>query len=448
MWLRDRERFNDDSGELVSELRERARPLRSADDLDPLLERIGDARYVLLGEASHGTHEYYTWRTEISRRLIREKGFNFIAVEGDWPDCYRVNRYVQGRPGSGESAFQVLHAFDRWPTWMWANREVAHLAEWLRDHNDGLPEERKVGFYGLDVYSLWDSMRSVTEYLDRTDPELAKKARWAYRCFDPYTEDVQEYARSTRWVPTSCEQEVVSALVELRRAAGELQHLDGQPAREAYFNAEQNALVAKNAELYYRTMVQGGSESWNVRDQHMMLTLDRLMDFHGKDAKAIVWEHNTHIGDARATDMARAGMFNVGQLAREQHAAEGVVLVGFGSHRGSVIAGAEWEAPMERMRVPEARPGSWEALMHECGGDRLWLLSDRGLARHWYEVRGHRAIGVVYNPDHEAFGNYVPTVLPQRYDAFLFIDRTHALQPLHLHPHVEHEVPETYPSGV
>jgi erythromycin esterase-like protein len=446
MWERGRD--VDESGTLVAELRARALPLRSAGDLDPLLQRIGDARYVLLGEASHGTHEYYTWRTEISRRLIEEQGFHFIAVEGDWPDCFRVNCYVQGRPGSGDSALQVLHAFDRWPTWMWANREVAHLAEWLRERNDGLPEERKVGFYGLDVYSLWDSMRSVTEYLDRTDPELARKARWAYGCFDPYTEDVQEYARATRWVPTSCEQEVVNTLVELRGHAAGLQRLDGHPAREAYFNAEQNALVAKNAEQYYRTMVRGGPESWNVRDRHMMLTLDRLMEFYGPQAKGIVWEHNTHIGDARATDMARTGMVNLGQLAREQHQAEGVVLVGFGSYRGSVIAGVEWEAPMQRMRVPEARVGSWEELMHRSAGDQLQILTPESLSAAWYEPRGHRAIGVVYQPEYEAFGNYVPTVLPERYDAFLFIDRTHALQPLHLHPQVEHEVPETYPSGV
>lgn len=450
MWKRERVfgPGEEPAEELVREVQTRGLPLRGPADLDRLLERIGDARYVLLGEASHGTREYYTWRAEISKRLIREKGFSFIGVEGDWPDCYRVNRYVRGAPGSGRSAYQVLHAFDRWPTWMWANRETAHLAEWLRDHNEDLPEDRRVGFFGLDVYSLWDSMRAVTRYLEQTDPELARRARRAYGCFEPYTEDVQEYARATRWAPTSCEREVVATLVELRRRAADLQQSDGRAAREAYFNAEQNALVARSAEHYYRTMVRGGPDSWNIRDEHMMTTLDRLMEFHGPQAKAIVWEHNTHIGDARFTDMAQCGMFNLGQLARERRGGDGVVLVGFGSHRGSVIAGRAWEAPMETMRVPEARAGSWEDVMHRAAPENRLLLLNEDLPQEWHRVRGHRAIGVVYQPAYEGFGNYVPTLLPRRYDAFLFIDRTHALQPLHLQRHAEHEVPETYPSGV
>lgn len=447
MWHRNQ----DAAEELVRQIRESALPLRNADDLDPLLQEIGSAEYVLLGEATHGTHEFYTWRAEISKRLIREHGFNFIAVEGDWPDCYRLNCYLQGMSTEG-SAYAVLHAFDRWPTWMWANREVAHLAEWLRDWNADLPQASKVGFYGLDVYSLWDSMRSVTEYLDRTHPDLGRQARDAYACFDRFGEDVQDYARATRWVPASCEQEVVSTLLDLRRHAATLQSLDGLPARQAYFNAEQNALVAKNAEHYYRIMVRGGPDSWNLRDEHMMLTLDRLMEFHREasgGSRCIVWAHNTHIGDARATDMKRAGMWNLGQLAREQQGAERCALVGFGTHQGSVIAGQAWEAPMERMKVPEARAGSWEDLFHRAEArDQLHLLSARRSSSDWNEVRGHRAIGVVYDPRYEGFGNYVPTVLPQRYDAFLFLERTRALQALHMPAHEEHEVPETYPTGV
>lgn len=439
------------SDELVDQIKERALPLRSPDDLEPLIQRIGSAHYVLLGEASHGTHEFYTWRAEISKRLIREHGFNFIAVEGDWPDCYQLNCYIKGTT-QYKSAFEVLHAFDRWPTWMWANREIAHLAEWLHDWNADLPEERKVGFFGLDVYSLWDSMRSVTQYLERTDPVLAQQARHAYGCFDRFGEDVQDYARATRWIPTSCEQEVISTLLDLRQRAAQLQTLDGVPARQAYFNAEQNALVAKNAEHYYRIMVRGGPDSWNLRDEHMMLTLDRLMVFHresGVESKAIVWAHNTHIGDARATDMARAGMLNIGQLAREEHGDEDTVLVGFGTHRGSVIAGQEWDAPMQRVEVPEARAESWEDLFHRAGEqDQLHLLSADDLPGSWSNTRGHRAIGVVYDPRFEAFGNYVPTRLPDRYDAFLYVDRTRALQALHLPVHEEHEVPETYPTGV
>jgi erythromycin esterase-like protein len=430
--------------DLIREVRLLARPLKSPGDLDPLLKRIGGARCVLLGEASHGTAEYYTWRAEISRRLIMERDFSFIAVEGDWPDCYRINRYVKGAADAGANARDVLHAFERWPTWMWANEEIADLAGWLRRHNDSLAVGRKIGFYGLDVYSLWDSLYQVLAYLQRTAPEAAAAARRAYRCFEPYGEDVQEYARATRWVPTSCEDEVIALLREVRRKAGAVR-ADG---READFQAEQNALVVKNAEAYYRAMVRGGPDSWNIRDRHMTETLERLLRHHGPGAKAIVWEHNTHIGDARFTDMAEDGMVNVGQLVREGHAHEGVVLVGFGSHRGSVIAGCEWDAPWERMPLPAAREGSWEDVLHRLDPEDKVLLFPDDAAPPVLEVRGHRAVGVVYHPEWEHLGNYVPTVLPRRYDAFLYLDKTAALHPLHVPVHEEGEVPETYPTGV
>jgi len=421
-------------------------PLHSPRDLDRLIDAIGDAHYVLLGEASHGTSEFYSWRTEISQRLIAEKGFSFIGVEGDWPDCYRVNRYVKGYDESGETARDVLHAFERWPTWMWANAEIVDLIEWLRDYNRRLGVERKVGFYGLDVYSLWDSMRAVTEYLERLDPKLAAAAKCAYNCFEPYAKDEHEYARATAIVPTSCEDEAVSVLRALKQ--NEPQFKEDGP--EAYFNAEQNALVARNAELYYRTMIRGGPASWNVRDRHMYETLGRLIKHHGLDARAIVWEHNTHIGDARFTDMARAGMFNIGQLVREERSRDGVMLVGFGTHRGTVIAAEEWGAPMERMRVPVAREGSFEEAMHDASvGDALLLFdgSDDAGIRGLDQPMGHRAIGVVYDPNHERWGNYVPTIVPRRYDAFLFIDETRAVDPLHMRVRVGGEPPETYPSG-
>jgi len=432
--------------ELLKFVRELARPLELGADLDPLLNEIGDAHYVLLGEASHGTSEYYTWRRTISQRLILEKGFSFIAVEGDWPDCYRVNRYVKGYNDSGRSAREVLHAFDRWPTWMWANEEVVELVEWLREYNDGRPEEKKVGFYGLDVYSLWESMYAILDYLHRVDPSALPAAWRAFRCFEPYGEDVQEYARATRFVANSCEDEAVTLLRELRRKAPEYKK-DG---REAQFAAEQNALVLKNAEAYYRAMVRGGPESWNIRDRHMTETLERLMRFHGASGRGIVWEHNTHIGDARHTDMVEDGTVNVGQLVRERHGAEGVVLVGFGSYEGSVIAGREWEAPMERMPVPPAREDSWEDVLHQAGEeDKLLLLASTTPTPEMLRPRGHRAIGVVYHPEYEHFGNYVPTVLPRRYDAFLYLNRTEALHPLHdVKPREGGEVPETYPSGV
>ena len=321
----------ENSGALSERVRELARPLEDADDLEPLLERIGNAKYVLLGEASHGTSDYYTWRARLSKRLIEEKDFSFVAVEGDWPDCTRVNRFVKGF--EGKSARETLHAFGRWPTWMWANWEVVAFTEWLRGHNEGLSDDKKVGFYGLDVYSLWESLEAVTDFLKRTDPEALEAAKRAYRCFEPYHEDAQDYAHATAFVPTSCEAEVIDLLTTLRRKA----YTHDDP--EARFNAEQNARVAVDAERYYRAMIRGGPESWNIRDHHMVDTLENLIKHHGSESKAIVWEHNTHIGDARATDMAGAGMVNVGQLVRERHDENDVVLVGFGSYEGSVIAG-------------------------------------------------------------------------------------------------------------
>jgi erythromycin esterase len=438
-----RERLTDVGGDvagLAAEVDLHALRLGDARDLDPLLDRIGDARVVMLGEASHGTSEYYTWRARLSRRLIREKGFSFIAVEGDWPDSYRVNRYVKDYRDSGASAREVLHAFARWPTWMWANWEVAALAEWLREHNRGREDAEKAGFYGLDVYSLWESLEAIMEYLERTDPQALETARRAYACFEPYLEDVHAYAEATMFVPETCEDEVVELLGEIRTRA------PGYPEdQESRFSAEQNARAIVGAERYYRTMIRGSSESWNERDRHMMGTLEALLEQHGPESKAIVWEHNTHIGDARATDMASAGMVNTGQLARERYGEHDTVLIGFGSHRGSVIAGPRWGAPMERMRVPPAREGSWEHVFHEAGGDLLLLTSRlSGEAR---APRAHRAIGVVYDPRRERYGNYVPTDLTRRYDAFIFLDQTEALHPLHVEP-AEAGPPDTYPWGL
>jgi erythromycin esterase len=429
---------------LRSALKSAALPLRSAADLDPLMERIGDSRFVLLGEATHGTSEFYTWRAELTKRLIAEKGFTIIGVEGDWPDCFRINRYAKGRFGAGESAEEVLRTFSRWPTWMWANREVCRFVEWLRDFNATRGEPQKAGFYGLDVYSLWDSMREVIAYLNRVDPAAVAAARRAYNCFEPYAEDEQEYARATALVPTSCEDEAVDVLAKLRAGATSYKE-DG---KEGFFDAEQNALVARNAERYYRAMVRGGPQSWNVRDHHMVETLNRLIAHHGPTSKAVVWEHNTHIGDARFTDMAQHGMVNVGQLVRREHAADGVVIVGFGTHRGTVIAGEEWGAPMERMRVPAARPKTFEAEMEASGAGDSLLIFEHGSIPGLDEPIGHRAIGVVYDPDHERWGNYVPTVMSGRYDAFIYIEETRALDPLHLPVEVDGLVPETYPSGM
>jgi erythromycin esterase len=429
---------------LLAEVRLHSRPLRGPADLASLVDRLKDQRVVCLGEASHGTHEFYTWRTELTRRLIEEYGFSFVAVEGDWPDCYRVNRFVKGYADSPVDAREMLGAFRRWPTWMWANSEVAELTGWMRRFNTGRTADRKVGFYGLDVYSLWDSLYEVMGYLRKHNPQALPEARRALRCFEPFGEDAQEYARATVLVAHSCREDVVRLLHKVR-AGAEIFDGDGM---DASFVAEQNALVVKNAEAYYRSMVKSDNESWNVRDRHMAETLDRLLTHHGAEAKAIVWEHNTHVGDARYTDMVDEGMVNVGQLGRERYGQERVSLIGFGSYRGTVIAGTRWDAPWEKMTVPPARANSWEDVLHAaCRGDAL-LLFDGG-SPELSAWRGHRAIGVVYRPEYEEYGNYVPTVLPKRYDAFLYLDETTAVNPLT--PAVTEapeELPETYPTGV
>lgn len=432
-----------DTDKAASYLQDKSHPLHGVADLNPLMERIGDARIVMLGEASHGTHEYYTWRSHISKRLIQEKGFNFIAVEGDWPDCYKVNRYIKNYTDI-HHAPAVLKEFNRWPTWMWANWEIAALSHWLNQYNKGLPGHRKAGFYGLDVYSLWESMEAVMQYLAKVDPHTLKMARKAFECFEPYRgEEGFRYASALRLVPELCEMDVINLLAEIQRKMPTYDH-----DYEAAFSVEQNALVAVNAEGYYRAMLQGGGSSWNARDRHMEETLERLLEFHGPKSKAIIWAHNTHIGDASFTDMADAGMYNIGELARKRFGENDVVLVGFGSYEGTVIAGSEWGAKMEVKEVPKAKRDSFEFMLHLAGPENKLLLMNElndNMLRDNYV--GHRAIGVVYNPEYEHYGNYVPSILPRRYDAFLFIDKTHALYPLHIKPDGS-QTPETYPFGV
>ncbi len=433
-----------DEVKAIRQLKDQSHALLNRSDLDPLMRQIGDARVVMLGEASHGTHEFYTWRSLISQRLIEEKGFNFIAVEGDWPDCYRLNRYIKNYSDSGKSAREVLHAFNRWPSWMWANWEIAALAEWMRGHNKPLAVNKKVGFYGLDVYSFWESMEAIMNYLKKVDPDALEVAEKAVECFEPFQdEEGHGYARATLMTPEICTEEVMDLLKEIRAKSA---HYNTD--HENVFSTEQNAMIAVNAEKYYRTMIQGGPHSWNLRDGHMMETLERLLEFHGTKSKAIVWAHNTHVGDARATDMTYEGMYNIGELARLRLQAYGVVLVGFGCYQGSVIAGNRWGAKMKEMRVPAAKNGSWENILHRVGMKSNLLnmtdfMNDTFMESHV----GHRAIGVVYNPGYEMLGNYVPSILPLRYDAFIFLDSTTALHPLHIQPHGR-QIPETYPFGV
>jgi erythromycin esterase-like protein len=434
--------------------RDEALALTGPASLDPLLERVGDARYVLLGEASHGTADYYRLRDELTRRLIEEKGFSFVAVEGDWPDCQAVHASVTGAPDAPEDPGQVLADLRRWPAWMWGNTDVAAFARWLRGFNGGRPPGRRVGFYGLDVYSLWESLHAVLGHLREHDPDRVEPALAAYRCFEPYAEDPRAYALATGVTPAGCEPEVVALLTEMRERAARTAGADG-PAGE--FAARQHAEILAGAERYYRAMLASGPGAWNVRDHHMAATLDRLMEHHGEGAKAVVWAHNSHVGDARATDMADTGMVNLGQLIRERHIGRGVVLVGFGSYSGTVVAAERWGDVPRVMEVPPARSGSLEDLLHGAlPGRRALLLFPHVQLQHvpstgpaeWYhEEHGHRAIGVVYRPRHEHMGHYVPTVLAQRYDAFCWLDRTEALTPLRPLAEPSREE-QTWPAGV
>lgn len=410
---------------IVEQIKKQAVPLNSTDDLDVLIEAIGDKKYVLLGEATHGTSEFYKLRMELSRKLIETKGFSFIAVEGDWPSCYEVNRYVKQYKDAKPNARAVMEGFNRWPTWMWANEEVGELMDWLKKHNEDKSMAQRVGFYGLDVYSLWESLEEIERYLhEKGTPEQLALARKAFECFDSYDKEGQNYGVSAAFYGESCKDDVVKLLKELH-----VKRVRYDEDSEAALSAEINALVAVNAEDYYSTMVKHDAESWNVRDRHMVEALRRLAIHHGSDAKVIVWEHNTHIGDARATDMLNDDMINVGQLVREAHGEADVCAIGFGTYRGTVIAAKSWGAPMATMQVPAAQQGSWEELMHRAGAyDQILLLSKEDpLLGH--EVLGHRAIGVVYRPTAER-GNYVPSVMARRYDAFVHVDESHALRPL------------------
>jgi erythromycin esterase-like protein len=389
---------------LTEALREKLQPLPgTAQDYDRLMDLIGDARYVLIGEASHGTHEFYRERAEITKRLIKEKNFTVVAAEADWPDAYRVNRYVQ-RLSDDVDAIEALTEFRRFPTWMWRNTVVVEFVEWLRAHNDTVArDDQRAGFYGLDLYSLHASMAAVLRYLEKVDPERAKHARDRYGCFDQFGEDAQKYGYLTALGLTkSCEDEVIRELVELQRRAIDYARRDGRAAEDQFFEAVQNARVVKNAEEYYRTMFLGDVSSWNLRDRHMVETLEALVaHFEGQagSAKVAVWAHNSHLGDARATDMGRRGELNVGQLVRERYGRT-AVLVGCTTHHGTVTAASNWDAPAERKYVRPGLVGSFEAAFHDTEIGRFLLnLRERDpMPQALLEPRHERAIGVIYSP--------------------------------------------------
>jgi len=434
-------------------LQETVHPLHGVQtDYDPLMDLVGDARVVLLGEATHGTREFYRARAHITRRLIQDKGFTAVAVEADWPDAYRVNRYVLGRSRDADGV-AALGDFKRFPIWMWRNREVLNFVTWLRAHNDGQPAASKVGFYGLDLYSLHASMEAVLGYLEGIDPESARRARSRYACFDHYGEDTQSYGYAAGFGLTkTCEDEVVAQLQDMHRRGAEYLRRDGFVAEDEFFFAEQNARLVKNAERYYRSMFQGRVSSWNVRDQHMAETLNALVAHLSRrhsQAKIVVWEHNSHLGDARATQMGESGELNVGQLVRERYGRE-AVLIGFSTYRGTVTAASDWDGPIERKVVQPALADSYEALFHQVGIPRFLLTwKDSRVVDELRDRRLERAIGVIYLPRTERVSHYFYATLPAQFDAVLHFDETHAVEPLdQLSGWPTDDAPETYPTGV
>jgi erythromycin esterase-like protein len=418
-------------------------------DLEPLAARVGAARFALLGEASHGTHEFYALRTELTKRLVTEHGFRAVAVEADWPDAYRVNCFVRG-VGDDPDAESALADFRRFPAWMWRNEDVVELVRWLRELNDALPPGRaKVGFYGLDLYSLYSSIEAVVAYLDRVDPEAARRACERYACLEHFGEaQAYGYAAGSGFVDT-CEDEAVAQLVELRQRAAELAARDGLVEEDRAFSAAQNARIVRNAEEYYRSLYRGRASSWNLRDRHMFETLQDLvahLSRDGEPARLAVWAHNSHLGDARATEMSDRGELNVGQLVRQRYGEE-AFLLGFSTYDGTVTAASDWDGPAERKRIRPALPGSYEALLHDVAPPQIALFTrdDPRLRR----PRLERAIGVIYRPETERVSHYFRAELPRQFDALVHLDRTTAVVPLERTAGWERgELPETYPFAV
>ncbi len=433
------------SGSLARLLRESAEPFEDIEsgELGALLDRIDGARVVLLGEASHGTSEFYRMRDRLTRELITRHGFTIIAVEADWPDAAWVDRYVRHRPAAPSAG----PPFTRFPTWMWRNEDVARFVEWLREHNGGVPDPgNRAGFYGLDLYSLYGSIGAVLDYLDRVDPDAARIARTRYGCLTPWIGDPAGYGRAAvteRY--RSCEGEAVAMLTELFDRRLEYARQDG----ERYLEAFQNARLVANAERYYRVMYYGSVASWNLRDQHMFDTLATLLSFHGPAAKAVVWEHNSHIGDAAATEMGARGEHNVGRLCRQAFG-EAVRLVGFGTDRGTVAAAPDWDAPMEIMEVRPAHPQSYERLCHDTEVRAFTLaLREPGrpdIREELTPARLERAIGVIYRPETELASHYFQASLPLQFDDYVWFDWTTAVRPLPATPAAG--VPDTYPFGL
>ncbi|WP_298234065.1 erythromycin esterase family protein [uncultured Azohydromonas sp.] len=433
-------------------VRRAARPLDDLDDVDAVVQAAAGAKLVLLGEATHGTREFYALRAAVTRRLIEQHGFDGVALEADWPDMLRVHRYVQGGLQDA-NARQALDDFQRFPRWMWRNREFLHLVQWLRGYNDLQPQRRRAGVYGLDLYSLHGSVQAVLAYLQAHEPEMLPRARERYGCFDHFLEDPQRYGQAAHFgLSEGCQRQVLQQLQEMM--ARSAQALMGGGAEEELFHAQLNALVVRNAERYYRIMFEGSTASWNQRDRHMHQVLQRLREHltrtRGHPARLVVWAHNSHLGDARATEVGGYGQLNLGQLVREAAAPGESFILGFSTDHGSVAAASDWDEPVQFKRVTPARHDSWEGLLHDTGLDLFLLpLGGEDLQRLLAPPRLERAIGVIYRPETERASHYFEASLSQQFDAVLHVDRSHALHPLDgAAPPQLLEEPETFPSGL
>lgn len=436
---------------LLDVIRDSATVLGSGDrDYDPLLQMVGDRPFVLLGEASHGTHEFYAMRADITRRLIVEHGFDAIAVEADWPDAYRLNRYVRN-PGD-TAVDDAFGDFQRFPTWMWRNTDTRAFIGWLHSFNASRPACARAGFYGLDLYSLYRSAEAVIEYLEGIDSEQAAKARRLYACLD-HVREPQEYAyEAAHGLRPPCRAAAAALLAELARDASRYLAVDGRAAQDEQFFAERNAHVVLNAERYYREMFDGRAHTWNLRDAHMadtLLALHKHLRAGGRQGKIVIWAHNSHLGDARATEMGRHGEWNVGQLIRERAGVSQALLVGFTTYTGHVTAARDWDAPPERRWVRPARADSFEHLFHRSDLDRFFLPLRDGAAKLLSPPLLERAIGVIYRPESERASHYFEASLAGQFDAVFHLDETTAVEPFDFGEHWQHrEVPDTYPSGL
>jgi erythromycin esterase-like protein/adenine/guanine phosphoribosyltransferase-like PRPP-binding protein len=436
----------------VAAIRRLAVPLTGdAHDYDRLLDDIGDARLVLLGEGSHGTHEFYRERARITQRLIVEKGFAAVAVEADWPDAYRINQFVRSM-GTDEEAIDALGDFARFPAWMWRNADVLDFVGWLRTHNDARVAPERTGFYGVDLYSLRASAEAVIAYLENVDSEAARRAKARYGCFDQFGVELQEYGYAAALgMSPSCEREVLAQLVEMHRRRAVGNGGSGAPA-DALFHAQQNARLVANAEAYYRSMFDGRVASWNLRDRHMAETVRELAGHLARTrpgARLAVWAHNSHVGDARATEMGDQGELNLGQLLREHYGREAFI-VGFTTHIGTVTAATEWGLPPHRRHVRPSLPGSYERLFHDTGIPRFLLnLRDPDVATALAGPHLERAIGVIYAPQTERRSHYLHARLPGQFDALIHVDETRAVEPLERTAAWDAgEIAETYPTGL